>query len=105
MGESDQADVGDELELKVQLLFLAGTAGLPFARRLAGRAGVRGIAAAAAPAPGRDADLAVRGEVEKDGAAVLFLDDRTHRDPEPDLGAPPAMAVVALAGSPVLGLA
>ncbi len=101
VGESDQADVGDELEFEDDLLLLSGPAGLRFARRLVGRSGVGGVAAAALSAPGRHAFLAVRGEIEEE--AVLVLDDGPDGDAEAEVETPLAITIAAFAGSAVLG--
>ncbi len=92
VGEADQADVGDELQLEDELLLLAGPAGLRFARRLVRRRGVGRVAPAALAALGRDAFLAVGDEVEEHAARVF--DDRPDRDAKADVGAALPISVV-----------
>ncbi len=99
VGEADQPDVGEQLQVEPELLFLAGQARLGAPRRAIGGRGELGVAAAADAAPGDQEPRSRRRQVgDLDQALVLLLvDDGADRHRELDVGALPPGAVRAFA--------
>src|SRR5437867_319521 len=103
VGVSDQADIGQQLQLQPQAALFAGTAGLMFRRRLVRGGGETGVAAAAPASVCYQEPLAGRGEVVELLSALGVVDHRADRRLELDrLPLVPA-AVAALAMASALG--
>ena len=105
VGEADQPDVGEQLQMEPELLFLAGQARLGAARRAIGGRGELGVAAAADAALGDQEPLS-RGRQIGDlhqALVLLFVDDGADRHLELDVGALPPGAVRAFAVSAAVG--
>ena len=104
--KSDQADVGDQLQLDEELALVAGVAILRKARRLTRGGGEVLVAPAAAPALGDEDALALVREVGDDFLRCFVANDRSDRQLDGDViavvsGAVRAHAVLAAAGFPL----
>ncbi len=92
VGQADEADVGQQLELQLEPALLAGEALLGEARRLPGRAAEVRVAAPAAAAAG-DARLLAGDDEVVAGAVVLVDDDRPGRHLDHEVAAVGAVAL------------
>src|SRR2546429_48183 len=104
VGEPDDADVGEELELEVKPPLRAGPSEVSAPRRPVGR----GREACVAPPTPRTADgedpLAGRGQVPEALAGVAVGDDGAEGDPEDEITAARAVTVRPLAVLAALGV-
>src|SRR5699024_434344 len=102
VGQADEADVGQQLELQLEPALLAGQPALGEARRLVLGALEARVAAAAAAAARDDDPRAGDDQVVR--RAVPRGDDGARRDLDHDVLAVGAVALGALAMAPALGL-
>ena len=105
VGEADQPDVGEQLQMEPEILFLAGQARFGAARRAIGGRGELRVAAAADAALGDQEPLS-RGRQIGDlhhAVVLLLVDDGADRHLELDVGALAAGAIRAFAVSAAVG--
>src|SRR5262245_34216310 len=95
IGEPDDADVGEELELQVQPPARPRTAEVGAARRLIGGRGEARVAAPAAGAAHHEHALSRRGEIPQQLAGVAVGDHRADRNAQDEIVAGRAGAVAA----------
>src|SRR5690606_26446127 len=103
VGKAEQAHVRHQLELEPQRLLLPGRAGLGPARGTLGGGGEVAVAPAAAATLGDDDALVGPRHFDERVAGLGVEHHRAERQPNFDVLARPAVAVLALAGGAGLG--
>src|SRR5262249_13099494 len=104
VGKSDEADVGEQLQLETEAALFAGAAGLVLGRGLVSGCGEAGVAASSASAARGYEALAGLGEVEQAVAGGLVVDDGPDRHENFDGAAVGAGFVAAFPVAAALGL-
>ena len=102
--ETDQPDVGQELQFQADAAFPAGPAGLVLGRGLVGRGGKMLVTAPAAPAVAHDEPVAVLDKIVQLLARVPVPGDGAHRHGQLGMLTVAPAAVAAFAMPPALRL-